>query len=190
MMYAALSEEAAAATADAVRAWSDLMMAWSALATTPTPDGALERWSALLEAGARAQQASARAAALAGAGARFAATPFGVTGMFAAAPPPASGAAAASPGASAQAAARTTMNSGFQSLAKPLGRADDLTRIKGVGEKMQAKLNALGVFHFWQLASMSKDAAARLDTALSAGGRVARDSWIAQARRLAEDVPA
>ena len=46
-------------------------------------------------------------------------------------------------------------------LARPLGRADDLTRIKGVGPKMQAKLNALGVFHFWQLASLSKMATCR-----------------------------
>jgi predicted flap endonuclease-1-like 5' DNA nuclease len=181
MLYAALSEEAAAATADAVRAWSDVLLAWSAIATTPTADGALERWTSFVEAGARAQEASARAAVLAGSGSRFAASPFGVTGMFAAAMPP---------GAGGRAADAPAPIDGFHSLAKPLGRADDLTRIKGVGAKMQEKLNALGVFHFWQLASMSKDVAERLDGALSAGGRVLRDSWIAQAKRLAEDVPA
>lgn len=181
MMYVALSEEAVRASADAARAWADVMRAWGRLSQITNPEAAMERWSTLAEAGARAQMASFRAASLAGGGARLASTPFGVTGLFASAPPAAPSrrtpAAAPSPGA-------------FQALAKPLGRADDLTRIKGVGPKMQAKLNALGVFHFWQLASLSKPEAERLDATLAASGRVARDAWIAQAKKLAEDVPA
>jgi predicted flap endonuclease-1-like 5' DNA nuclease len=183
MFYAALSDEAAKAAADAVRAWSELLLAWSALARTTSPQESWERWTAVVEAGARAQQASLRAAMLGGAGARLASSPFGVTGLFASMPP----ASASQPGPSA---AMAPTHRGFQSLAKPLGRADDLTRIKGLGPKMQAKLNALGVFHFWQLASLSKADAERLDGALGANGRIARDNWIAQAKKLAEDVPA
>jgi predicted flap endonuclease-1-like 5' DNA nuclease len=179
MIYPTLSDEASAATADAARAWADTLLAWSAFVSTPSADGAFERWSALVSAGARAQEASARAALLAGAGARFAASPFGVTGLFAAVAPHQDGAAA-----------RAAAGGAFQSLSKALGRADDLTRIKGVGAKMQEKLNAIGVFHFWQIAAMSNDAAERLDEALAAGGRVTRDDWVAQARHLAEDVPA
>lgn len=185
MIYFAPSEEAVAASADAVRAWSDVLMAWSALAA-PSPEGAFDRWTALVEAGARAQAASARAAALAGTGGHFASTPFGVTGLFASAPPVLRAASAATAPAVVPAEERR----GFQSLAKPLGRADNLTRIKGVGPKMQAKLNAIGVFHFWQIASLSKTDAARLDGRLAANGRIARDNWITQAKKLAEDVPA
>ncbi len=183
MIYAALNEEAAGAAADAVRAWSELLLAWSALSRTPSPEQSMERWTAVVEAGARAQQASLRAAMLGGAGARLMNSPFGLTGLFAAMPP-----GAPPPPSPADIAAMASR--GFQSLAKPLGRADDLTRIKGLGPKMQTKLKALGVFHFWQLASLSKADAERLDETLAAGGRIARDSWIAQAKKLAEDVPA
>jgi predicted flap endonuclease-1-like 5' DNA nuclease len=79
---------------------------------------------------------------------------------------------------------------GFQALAKPLGRADDLTLIKGVGPKVQEKLNELGVFHFWQLASLAKAGAEHLDAEIGAKGRVLRDDWAAQAKRLAEEVAA
>ena len=79
---------------------------------------------------------------------------------------------------------------GIQSLAKPLGRRDDLTRIKGAGPKMQEKLNALGVFHFWQIASLDPASARDLDGKLNALGRVERDDWVGQAKRLAEDVSA
>lgn len=178
MIYAAMNEEAAGAAADAVRAWSDLLLAWSALSRSASPEQSFERWTAFVEAGARAQQASLKAAVLGGAGARLTSTPFGVTGLFTS---PLPGAApAGAPGSTGS----------FQSLAKPLGRADDLTRIKGLGAKMQAKLNGLGVFHFWQLASLSKADAERLDQMLAAAGRIARDHWIAQAKKLAEDVPA
>jgi predicted flap endonuclease-1-like 5' DNA nuclease len=187
MIYPALSEEAVAATADAARAWSDVLDAWSLLVAAPPSENAAERWMALLRAGARAQSAAVLATTLAIGGARYRVTPFGVTGVFAAAPPPAQPTA---PAASTETLATQAARVGLQSLARPLGRADDLTRIKGVGAKMKAKLNALGVFHFWQLASMSKVAVARLDEALDARGRVARDAWIAQARLLAEDVPA
>jgi len=185
MIYPELSEEAAAAAADAVRAWSDVLHAWSAMATSTGPDGALEHWNALVRAGAQAQHASARAAMLAGSGAHFANSPFGVTGLFASAPPP-----ARDPRAPAASTVSEEGRRGFQSLAKPLGRADDLTRIKGVGAKMQEKLNALGVFHFWQLASLSPAAAKLLDSKLGAGGRIARDAWVAQAQVLADEVEA
>ena len=79
---------------------------------------------------------------------------------------------------------------GFQALSRPLGRPDDLTRIKGLGAAMQDKLNAIGVFHFWQLASLSSPAADALDARLGANGRIAREDWLTQARKLSEDVAA
>ncbi|GLI92558.1 hypothetical protein [Methylocystis echinoides] len=65
------------------------------------------------------------------------------------------------------------------------GGADDLARIKGVGPKSLEKLNALGVFHYDQIAAWDLDNARWIGAAIGAPGRVERDKWIQQARALA-----
>jgi predicted flap endonuclease-1-like 5' DNA nuclease len=65
------------------------------------------------------------------------------------------------------------------------GVADDLSRIKGLGPKSREKLNALGVFHFDQIASWNLDNARWIGAAIGAPGRVERGKWIQQARALA-----
>jgi len=68
------------------------------------------------------------------------------------------------------------------------GGADDLTRINGVGPKLQKLLNSLGVFHFDQVAAWSESEIDWIDTHLEGfRGRVRRDDWVAQARALAGD---
>ena len=68
----------------------------------------------------------------------------------------------------------------------PAGPADELTRMKGVGPKVAALLNGLGVTRFDQIAAWSEDDVARVDSQLGAfKGRIARDQWIEQARLLA-----
>ena len=67
-------------------------------------------------------------------------------------------------------------------LASPEGRADDLTRIKGIGKKLSGLLNELGVFHFTQIANWSPAEAAWIDDYLAFKGRVAREDWIGQAQ--------
>ncbi|QGM98211.1 hypothetical protein [Methylocystis parvus] len=62
---------------------------------------------------------------------------------------------------------------------------DDLSRIKGVGPKSLVKLNALGVFHYDQIAAWNLDNAKWIGAAIGAPGRVERDKWIQQARALA-----
>ena len=62
---------------------------------------------------------------------------------------------------------------------------DDLKRIKGVGPKLETALNALGVFHYDQIANWSAAEAASADERLKARGRIARDGWIEQAKALA-----
>jgi len=69
-------------------------------------------------------------------------------------------------------------------LAAPKGNADDLTRIKGIGPKLSKRLNALGIFHFKQIAAWSDADANWVDDNLSFKGRVAREAWISQARIL------
>ena len=73
-------------------------------------------------------------------------------------------------------------------LAKPKGVADDLTAISGVGPKLQAALNEAGIFHYWQIASLTDEQIEALDSKLDFRGRMARDNWIDQARQLSETV--
>ena len=66
--------------------------------------------------------------------------------------------------------------------------ADDLTRIKGLGPKAQAVLNAIGIRNYAQLADLDSAQAAEVDARLGAfRGRIFRDRWIDQARFLEQD---
>lgn len=66
------------------------------------------------------------------------------------------------------------------------GRADQLTRLKGVGPKFAARLNELGVTRYEQLATMSDTELAHLDERMGPfRGRLARDRVAEQARYLA-----
>jgi len=65
------------------------------------------------------------------------------------------------------------------------GGPDDLKRIKGVGPKLEALLNRLGVFHFDQIAAWSEDEVAWVDDHIEGfKGRVSRDDWVTQAQNL------
>lgn len=65
------------------------------------------------------------------------------------------------------------------------GGADDLTRIKGIGPKLEAMLNAMGFFHFEQIAGWSPEEEAWVDSNLKRfKGRAGRDGWVAQAKAL------
>ncbi|GAA0742422.1 hypothetical protein CA233_13115 [Sphingomonas sp. ABOLD] len=71
--------------------------------------------------------------------------------------------------------------------AAPAAGGDDLTRLKGVGPKLAARLNELGITRFAQLAALDEAGAKALDAQLgSFQGRMTRDRWIDQARFLAE----
>jgi len=66
------------------------------------------------------------------------------------------------------------------------GKADDLKRIKGIGPKLEKLCNALGVYHFDQIAGWTADEIAWVDANLEGfKGRVSRDDWVAQAKALA-----
>ena len=67
----------------------------------------------------------------------------------------------------------------------PAGQKDDLKLISGVGPVMESRLNAAGITTWAQLAEMSSDDVAKLESHLSFPGRVARDQWIKQAEALA-----
>ncbi|MEM6477909.1 MAG: hypothetical protein AAF647_02560 [Pseudomonadota bacterium] len=67
------------------------------------------------------------------------------------------------------------------------GAPDDLKRIKGIGPKLEKLCFKLGFFHFDQIASWTADEVAWVDANLEGfKGRVTRDSWVDQAKLLAE----
>lgn len=66
------------------------------------------------------------------------------------------------------------------------GKADDLKQIKGIGPKLEKLLNDVGVWHFDQIASWKAKDIAHVDEMLVGfRGRITRDAWVKQAKRLA-----
>jgi small subunit ribosomal protein S2 len=80
--------------------------------------------------------------------------------------------------------AEATPTEHFELLAAPRGAPDDLAKLTGVGPQIVKKLNEHGVFHYWQLAAMTEEEAAKLDADLKFNGRIARDKWVDQSRSL------
>lgn len=65
------------------------------------------------------------------------------------------------------------------------GKADDLKLLKGVGPKLEETLNELGFFHYDQVAAWTEAEVAWVDSRLKFKGRIDRDGWIEQAKKLA-----
>ena len=72
-------------------------------------------------------------------------------------------------------------------LSAPDGQADDLKKISGVGPKLEALLNDLGIFHYRQIAKWNADHVAWVDARLKFKGRIERDNWIEKAKQLAKE---
>jgi len=62
--------------------------------------------------------------------------------------------------------------------------ADDLQVIKGIGPKIAAKLERLGIRRFEQIAGWSPEDIERVNEKLRFKGRIEREKWIPQARAL------
>jgi len=77
--------------------------------------------------------------------------------------------------------------SAFRRLDAPEGEPDDLQKISGIGKVMVDKLNAHGIYHYWQLASMNEMELAQMDEALGLKGRAERENWIQQATALMQE---
>ena len=87
-------------------------------------------------------------------------------------------------GASASPPAEAAV-AGFSGIEAPRGEADDLKRIKGISEKLEHKLNDIGVFHYWQIADLSNDEAAGLSDILKLkDDEIKSQDWIGQAKQL------
>ena len=70
------------------------------------------------------------------------------------------------------------------SLARPEGEPDDLKRISGIGPGIEKTLHELGIFHFRQIAAFTPENVVWVNRRLRFKGRIEREDWIGQARRL------
>lgn len=61
---------------------------------------------------------------------------------------------------------------------------DDLKQISGVGPKLEKVLNGLGFWSYAQIAALTPEQIAWLDSELGFAGRIGRDDWIGQAKAL------
>ncbi|WP_442921327.1 ATP-binding cassette domain-containing protein [Mesorhizobium sp. ISC15] len=112
----------------------------------------------------------------------------------AAASKPSSKPAAAKPSAKSSAAAKPATKAPAKSKAAGVsnrltaprgGKADNLTRIKGIGTVNEKKLNQHGIFHFDQIAAWKKADVVAVEAYLAFDGRIAREDWVGQAKLLA-----
>ena len=72
-----------------------------------------------------------------------------------------------------------------QGIAAPEGNADDLKLIKGIGPKNEKISNALGIYHFHQIANWTPEEAIWVGYHMAFPGRIEREHWIPQAKLLA-----
>ena len=72
----------------------------------------------------------------------------------------------------------------FRKLDKAVGKPDDLELIGGIGPTIAKKLNAIGIYHFWQVVAMSAEDIAGIEHEVGFSGRAERDHWKDQAGEL------
>ncbi len=65
------------------------------------------------------------------------------------------------------------------------GTKDNLRKIKGVGPKIETKLNELGIYHVDQIAGWDRKNIEWVDEQLAFHGRINREEWVSQAKDLA-----
>jgi predicted flap endonuclease-1-like 5' DNA nuclease len=70
-------------------------------------------------------------------------------------------------------------------LPSPEGEPDDLQQISGIGPSIERTLHELGIYHFRQIAQFTPDNVAWIDQRLRFRGRIEREDWIGQAKKLA-----
>lgn len=63
--------------------------------------------------------------------------------------------------------------------------ADRLTIIQGIGPVNERKLNELGIWHFDQIGSWTKEEIVWVGSYLAFPGRIERENWVGQAQELA-----
>jgi small subunit ribosomal protein S2 len=76
-------------------------------------------------------------------------------------------------------------SAGYEVLSGPRGVADDLKKLAHVSPTIEKKFNDLGIFHYWQIAAFSPEAAHKIGEEVGLPGRM--EGWIAQAKELSAE---
>ncbi len=76
-------------------------------------------------------------------------------------------------------------DAGYEVLSGPRGVADDLKKLGHVSPTIEKKFNDLGIFHYWQIASLKPEAAHKIGEEVGLPGRT--EGWIAQAKTLSAE---
>jgi small subunit ribosomal protein S2 len=74
---------------------------------------------------------------------------------------------------------------GYEALSGPRGVSDDLKKLPGVSPAIEKKLNDLGIFHYWQIAAFTPQAAHNIGEEVGLPGRVG--GWIGKAKELSAE---
>lgn len=64
------------------------------------------------------------------------------------------------------------------------GQKDDLTDIKGIGPKVEEKLNASGIYHFEQIANWTEENMLWLEEHTLFASRAKKEAWIIESKAL------
>lgn len=72
-------------------------------------------------------------------------------------------------------------------MAPRRGQPDDLKLIEGISAKLEEVLHQLGVFHYDQIAAWTRQNIEWVNGYLRFKGRIDREGWVDQAKRLARD---
>jgi predicted flap endonuclease-1-like 5' DNA nuclease len=97
-----------------------------------------------------------------------------------------SGPAAEKPADAGDAADEDLVGTPPPRIERPQGEPDDLKQIRGIGPGIEGTLNDLGIWHFHQIAALTPEQTAWVNSHLKFKGRIEREEWISQAKDLAE----
>ena len=75
----------------------------------------------------------------------------------------------------------------FEGIEAPRGEAEDLKLIPGIDARLEQQLNAIGVFHYWQIADLDQPNLELLAAALKIEPSVISEGeWVANAKKQVE----
>lgn len=95
-------------------------------------------------------------------------------------------AAAKKPAAKKDEAAKSAAKKAAPKKEAAPAKADDLTKMKGLGKVFAGKLEAEGITTFAQIAKMKKADIEALEEKIGASGKFESNDWVAQAKELAK----
>ena len=98
---------------------------------------------------------------------------------------PSKKAAAKKPAKKATAKPKEEAKAAAPKKAKAAAGADDLKKLSGVGPVLEKKLVAAGITSFAQIAAWTDKDVAEFDEKLDFKGRIEREGWVEQAKKLA-----